>query len=91
VIGRAVAGAIARPYGSTVDPRVVIVPAVDTMVRMEGETVTAGAVIDMSPPHAVRVITRNMQETLIEEVYFNIICASPMTRNEQEHRISTAA
>ena len=62
VIRPAVAGAIARPYGfwspfigSTVDPMVVIVPAVDRVVRMEGETVTAGVVADALPPMPVQL------------------------------------
>lgn len=40
--------------GSTVDPMVVIVPAVDSVVRMEEETVTTGVVTDALPPVPVQ-------------------------------------
>jgi hypothetical protein len=74
VIRPAVAGAIARPYGfwppfsgSTVDPRVVIVPAVDwvpavdRVVRREGETVTAGVVTEVLAKRTGAVATAGIQ------------------------------
>src|SRR5690349_10900831 len=61
VIGPAVTGAMARPYGlppfssgSTVEPIVAMVFG-DSMLRMEGSTVIAALVADPLPPAPMQV------------------------------------